>query len=205
MPSSRRSSRRRSRRSRRSSRISSRRSPNLSPYVDKSVCEDLITELKRDTDDISTQYGIENKLPVFIGLYNKIFYCVKNTNYESVKRLRKNKALLNKLLDNLDTNNGHIHNASYNSIRHWQKWYPKSRQKILKLINQLEIIQYKPYRDIRNPPNDICVICYEVLNTAKTVKMKNCSHVFHKNCINEWIINRGKHTCPMCRTDINID
>jgi len=44
---------------------------------------------------------------------------------------------------------------------------------------------------------DICPICYDPLteNNSDCVRKWNCSHKFHKECIQSW--NNG---CPLCRT-----
>ena len=48
-----------------------------------------------------------------------------------------------------------------------------------------------------NSPNN-CVICYDEINTTdlNTIKTK-CRHVFHKTCLDNWIIQND--TCPTCR------
>lgn len=44
---------------------------------------------------------------------------------------------------------------------------------------------------------DVCPICYDPLNenNSECVRKWNCSHRFHRNCIQNW--NNG---CPLCRT-----
>ena len=43
-----------------------------------------------------------------------------------------------------------------------------------------------------------CSICLEKLNKNKVYL--NCSHYFHKDCINKW--KTRNNTCPICRTRI---
>ncbi len=45
-----------------------------------------------------------------------------------------------------------------------------------------------------------CPIC---LGDLKTSKNKNlyCSHIFHENCIDEWL--KTNNTCPNCRAFIS--
>ena len=45
-----------------------------------------------------------------------------------------------------------------------------------------------------------CSICLEEMELKDAVKVKNCGHMFHKNCISEWIELRN--TCPLCRSVI---
>ena len=47
-----------------------------------------------------------------------------------------------------------------------------------------------------------CSVCIDNFDTTEkdVVKLKNCNHIFHKECIDKWIkINR---TCPICRKDV---
>ena len=45
-----------------------------------------------------------------------------------------------------------------------------------------------------------CSICLEKLNKNKVYL--NCSHYFHKDCINKW--KTRNNTCPICRTRITL-
>jgi hypothetical protein len=55
-------------------------------------------------------------------------------------------------------------------------------------------------RDSNNQDNnqDKCPICLEEM---KTKKQTLCNHLFHKECIEEWIKN-NKNTCPLCRKNL---
>ncbi|CAN0900421.1 Brassinosteroid-responsive RING protein 1 [Linum grandiflorum] len=33
-------------------------------------------------------------------------------------------------------------------------------------------------------------------------EMRNCCHVFHKDCIDRWIDHSNRRTCPLCRTPL---
>jgi hypothetical protein len=45
----------------------------------------------------------------------------------------------------------------------------------------------------------ICSICLEYVD--KESKITECNHIFHKNCIYQWI-NTNKNTCPLCRKEL---
>jgi hypothetical protein len=48
---------------------------------------------------------------------------------------------------------------------------------------------------------DTCAICLESWkDTDEVSKFEPCGHLFHSDCISEWI--RRKSTCPTCRTDV---
>lgn len=52
---------------------------------------------------------------------------------------------------------------------------------------------------LEQKPN--CLICLEDLEDAnKKILALKCAHVFHNECINEWV--QQKPTCPACRADI---
>ncbi len=43
-----------------------------------------------------------------------------------------------------------------------------------------------------------CSICLDkIKDNSKTLE---CSHVFHHECINNWIVESLKFTCPLCRS-----
>lgn len=44
---------------------------------------------------------------------------------------------------------------------------------------------------------DICPICYDPFteSNSECIKKWNCTHKFHRRCIQSW-----DHNCPMCRT-----
>mmetsp|Transcript_27517 Transcript_27517/g.42309 ORF Transcript_27517/g.42309 Transcript_27517/m.42309 type:complete len:108 (+) Transcript_27517:83-406(+) len=52
-------------------------------------------------------------------------------------------------------------------------------------------------------PNDsvVCQICLDEMNPGQEVswsKNKNCCHVFHKECIVDWLA-KDHNDCPCCR------
>ena len=47
-----------------------------------------------------------------------------------------------------------------------------------------------------------CAICLENFDALSDVKqLPVCHHVFHTNCLTEWLLRHGN--CPMCRTRIS--
>jgi hypothetical protein len=52
--------------------------------------------------------------------------------------------------------------------------------------------------DNENNQNSICSICLEKIELTKESKKTSCNHIYHKDCIYEWI-NNDKNTCPLCR------
>ena len=51
-------------------------------------------------------------------------------------------------------------------------------------------------------PDDPCSICLNANNENDDwVKLKECSHVFHRECISTWI--KKNDSCPLCRREVN--
>eukprot|EP01080_Neovahlkampfia_damariscottae_P012000 gene12000-5400_t len=47
---------------------------------------------------------------------------------------------------------------------------------------------------------DTCVICYEEFKIGESVRKLPCLHLFHSNCIDEWL--QQSRNCPLCKKDI---
>lgn len=54
-----------------------------------------------------------------------------------------------------------------------------------------------------------CSICKEDYKTYSNITIVKCNHNFHQNCIDQWIAKcyeeSEKSTCPMCRTELNVN
>lgn len=51
-----------------------------------------------------------------------------------------------------------------------------------------------------NSESESCAICLEELERGDEIRvLRRCMHVFHKECIDEWLPNRSV-MCPICRT-----
>lgn len=56
------------------------------------------------------------------------------------------------------------------------------------------IIKSNGYHEI------VCPICYENYNEEEKLRVLNCKHYFHINCIDEWLERNS--TCPICRVNV---
>ena len=47
-------------------------------------------------------------------------------------------------------------------------------------------------------PEEECSICIEDYNTNDVIRILDCNHSFHTNCIESWIQYSSKTQCPIC-------
>lgn len=47
---------------------------------------------------------------------------------------------------------------------------------------------------------DNCSICLENYDQDSIIRKLNCSHIFHKDCIDPWLLKES-YKCPICRND----
>ena len=52
----------------------------------------------------------------------------------------------------------------------------------------------------QNEKNNFCIICQDNIKLNEIIRIINCSHLFHVNCIDNWFIENKK--CPMCNFEI---
>jgi len=50
----------------------------------------------------------------------------------------------------------------------------------------------------KNFENNECIICLESMIINDKVRILECGHMYHYNCINKWIEKKGKINCPLC-------
>ena len=50
----------------------------------------------------------------------------------------------------------------------------------------------------KNFENNECIICLEPMLVNDKVRILDCGHMYHYNCINKWIEKKGKINCPLC-------
>ncbi|KAE8658210.1 Detected protein of unknown function [Hibiscus syriacus] len=51
-----------------------------------------------------------------------------------------------------------------------------------------------------------CSICMESLcpsNGSSASRQVSCGHVYHHDCITDWLLNGNSYSCPLCRHQIS--
>ena len=66
--------------------------------------------------------------------------------------------------------------------------------------NYNNLIESKIKVDKLNEENKKCIICLEDFKDNDNAIFLPCFHVFHNNCIREWL--RNKDFCPLCKINI---
>ena len=61
--------------------------------------------------------------------------------------------------------------------------------------NSIPINEYRI--PINNEPIDECCICLDRIENGEKLKILNCCHQFHADCINEW--QNKNNRCPFCQ------
>ena len=46
--------------------------------------------------------------------------------------------------------------------------------------------------------NNECIICLENMVINNKIKILECSHIYHYNCIEAWFKKKGEINCPIC-------
>ncbi|XP_057443738.1 brassinosteroid-responsive RING protein 1-like [Lotus japonicus] len=55
--------------------------------------------------------------------------------------------------------------------------------------------------DSSSPPPESCAVClYDFEGEDEIRSLMNCRHIFHRSCLDRWIMGYDHRTCPLCRT-----
>ncbi|KAK6229727.1 hypothetical protein SCA6_018678 [Theobroma cacao] len=68
-------------------------------------------------------------------------------------------------------------------------------------IQKLPVHEFHPSEMIKSREESSCSICLQELKDGELARnLPRCGHIFHLNCIDEWLSRQG--TCPMCREQV---
>ena len=51
--------------------------------------------------------------------------------------------------------------------------------------------------ELKDMHDRTCTICYSEMSTAGVLLL--CKHVFHQECLRQWIFKNSNHHCPKCK------
>ncbi|RNA26675.1 E3 ubiquitin-ligase RNF130-like [Brachionus plicatilis] len=81
----------------------------------------------------------------------------------------------------------------------------EERERTKRLIERLtkraiSKMKFKKIKANDRELNDVCVICMENYNINDSIRILPCSHIFHREEIDQWMTENK--TCPICKIDI---
>ncbi|XP_065585787.1 LOW QUALITY PROTEIN: E3 ubiquitin-protein ligase RNF128 [Cyrtonyx montezumae] len=74
------------------------------------------------------------------------------------------------------------------------------KAKAKKALGKLQLRTLKEGDKETGPDGDTCVVCIDLYKPDEVVRILACNHVFHKNCVDPWLLEH--RTCPLCKCDI---
>ena len=69
---------------------------------------------------------------------------------------------------------------------------------VINKLTQQEIDSIKEEKITNIVEEEKCGICYNHFKMDEIIKVLNCKHIFHKNCISPWLLNYSRK-CPFCK------
>ena len=77
-------------------------------------------------------------------------------------------------------------------------------RKIRQLFLEMDEYQYKHIQKYESRKETECAICLEEFKGTDMIKaFYKCEHIFHKNCLRDWL--KKQVVCPMCKHDLEED
>ncbi|ESQ46808.1 hypothetical protein EUTSA_v10027962mg [Eutrema salsugineum] len=66
-----------------------------------------------------------------------------------------------------------------------------------------EIIPVVRFSELNRPGSgsDCCAVCLREFESEDEIRrLTNCQHIFHRSCLDRWMMGYNQMTCPLCRT-----
>ncbi|KAI3376939.1 hypothetical protein L3Q82_000178 [Scortum barcoo] len=90
-------------------------------------------------------------------------------------------------------------NRLYNLSMH-RRTEKRLKSEAKKAIKRLQVRTLKREDEETTSDSYMCAVCIESYKASEVVTVLTCDHIFHKACIEPWLLER--RTCPMCKCDI---
>lgn len=90
-------------------------------------------------------------------------------------------------------------NRLYN-LRMHRRAERRLKSEAKKAIQRLQVRTLRNGDEETTSDNLLCAVCIESYRAGEVVTVLTCDHIFHKACIEPWLLER--RTCPMCKCDI---
>jgi hypothetical protein len=186
----------------------------LNTYLCKSM-NDLYKKLLCNITEIDNSKDFQKIQNIINKLYNvnhiicfnknKIFNVTQKINFYCSEFDKKELNILDLIINILGIilNNIHVNKVTilliYISYLVLADEYNRLYE--IKYITKLKLDEYSEQIEYIS---DSCSICLNEYTTQDTIrKLKVCSHIYHQNCIDEWVGKFNNDTCPICRACVN--
>jgi hypothetical protein len=134
--------------------------------------------------------------------YEEILNYTINTYREEVERTEEDLLIadsVNELINNI--RNNMFQNDLERALR---ESFDESEDCLKRTDDDIVEFNYVKYENLENEKKkDLkCMICLEEFEPSSDVTLTECTHIFHHDCLKEWI--RYKKECAVCRIEIKI-
>ncbi|XP_060923782.1 E3 ubiquitin-protein ligase RNF128a [Limanda limanda] len=86
------------------------------------------------------------------------------------------------------------------SMRQQKSFDRRLKSEAKKAISRLQLRTLQRDDEETMSDSHMCAVCIESYRVGEVVTVLTCDHIFHKPCIEPWLLER--RTCPMCKCDI---
>ena len=102
---------------------------------------------------------------------------------------------------NVNNNNNNNNNEEQNNNNNNLSDFDKKKQD---LFLEMDEYQYKHIQKYESRKETECAICLEEFKGIDIIKaFYKCEHIFHKNCLKNWL--KRSNVCPLCKHDLTED
>tara|TARA_Y100000816_G_C26107484_1_gene589056 strand:- start:5182 stop:6045 length:864 start_codon:yes stop_codon:yes gene_type:complete len=99
----------------------------------------------------------------------------------------------------LNSKNKPVSNSLNTNVSNSKNKFERTKIKIKDINNESSNLKNKsPNLKLYKLVKPTCSICLDEIEIKDGLKIRSCGHIFHKDCISEWVDKRNN--CPLCRT-----
>ena len=177
--------------------------------------QNLQTNSQNQNNQNQDQYGMNNTL---LFLPSTVNYVTMNENnlipsmMNSIGSIFSNiSPEINNFFNSFNMNNGlisflnnHNNDFQFNNLVNIMMSFdigsnnrhPPASDKAIKELKKIEVND----NNLSNYKNITCNICLENFEVGNILRILECNHEFHENCIITWL--KSNNTCPICRHEL---